>query len=203
MHRSLIRLSFVDHILNNSKFLTAGETFLKLPYYVNLWKNFIFYCNFHGCEWFLILLNKIPFLRSIHLQSKRKVSQLKWISKWEAWSHKFGWVHIFIICTLEWSRTQFVLQWDQWFHDGLKSFFHYLLLLERTFGWALCPSPRSFLFGLHLNWSLNTSVDKKIKCNFYICEFMFNFSLWFKFSIFFSLVLFSLLQEGAGDSTNF
>ena len=44
---------------------------------------------------------------------------------------------ILIICTLEWSRTQFVQQCDQWFHDGLKFFFHYLLLLERTFGWAL------------------------------------------------------------------
>ena len=53
-------------------------------------------------------------------------------------------------------------------------------------------SPCSFLFALHLDWSFNTSVDKKIKCSFYICEIVFYFSLWLKLSIFFSLVLFSL-----------
>ena len=89
-------------------------------------------------------------------------------------------------------------------HDGLTFFFHcllllertfffhYLLLLERTLGWVLYPSPCSFLFALHLDWFLNTSVDKKIKCSFNICEFVFYFSLWFKLSIFFSLALFSL-----------
>ena len=53
-------------------------------------------------------------------------------------------------------------------------------------------SPCSFLFALHLDWSFNTSVDKKIKCSFYICKIVFHFSLWLKLSIFFSLVLFSL-----------
>ena len=53
-------------------------------------------------------------------------------------------------------------------------------------------SPCSFLFALHLDWSLNTSVDKKIKRSFCICEIVFYFSLWLKLSIFFSLVLFSL-----------
>ena len=52
--------------------------------------------------------------------------------------------------------------------------------------------PRSFLFALHLDCSLNSSVDKNIKSSLYICEFVFHFSLWFKLSIFFSLILFSV-----------
>ena len=52
--------------------------------------------------------------------------------------------------------------------------------------------PCSFLFALHLDWSLNTSVDKKIVFSFYICEIVFHFSLLVKLKIFFSLVLFSL-----------
>ena len=48
------------------------------------------------------------------------------------------------------------------------------------------------LFALHLDWSLNPSVHKKIKCSFYICKIVFYFSLWLKLSIFFSLVLFFL-----------
>ena len=92
--------------------------------------------------------------------------------------------------TLEWSPIQFVLQCKQWFHNGLKFFFHYLLLLERAF--IIYLSPCSFLFALHLYWSLNTSVDKKIKCSFYIFEIVFYFSMWLKLNIFFSLVLLSL-----------
>ena len=53
-------------------------------------------------------------------------------------------------------------------------------------------SPCSFLFDLHLDWSLNTSFDNNIKCSFYIWEIVFRFSVWFKISIFFNLVLFSL-----------
>ena len=64
---------------------------------------------------------------------------------------------ILIFCT----PTQFVLQCDQWFHNGLKFFFHYFLFLERTFGWELSTSPCSFLFALHLEWSFNTSANKK------------------------------------------
>ena len=93
---------------------------------------------------------------------------------------------------LEWSPTQFVLQCDQWFHDGLKFFFHYLLLLEQKFGWVLYPSPCSFMFALHLDWSLNASVNEKIKCSLYIFELVFHFGLWLKLNIFFSLVLFFL-----------
>ena len=53
-------------------------------------------------------------------------------------------------------------------------------------------SPCSFLFALHLDWSFNTSIDKKVKCSFYICEIVFHFSLLLKLSIFFNLVLFFL-----------
>ena len=53
-------------------------------------------------------------------------------------------------------------------------------------------SPCSILFALNLDWSVNISVDKKIKFSFYICELVFHFSLWLKLSICFSLVLFSL-----------
>ena len=53
-------------------------------------------------------------------------------------------------------------------------------------------SPYLFLYALHLYWYLAASVDKKIKCSFYIFEIVFHSSLWLKLSIFFSLVLFSL-----------
>ena len=52
--------------------------------------------------------------------------------------------------------------------------------------------PCSLLFVLHLDWSLITSVDKKISFSFYIYEIVFHFSLLAKLKIFFSLVLFSL-----------
>ena len=54
------------------------------------------------------------------------------------------------------------------------------------------PLPMLVLFALHLDWSINPSVHKKIKCSFYICEIVFYFSLWLKLSIFFSLILFFL-----------
>ena len=53
-------------------------------------------------------------------------------------------------------------------------------------------SPCSLLFALHLDWSLNASVDKKIIFSFYVCEIVFHISLWLKLSIFFSLALFSI-----------
>ena len=90
---------------------------------------------------------------------------------------------ILILCLLEWSPTQFVLQCDQWFHDGLIFFFHYLLLLEWTFESAFIPSPCSFFCLLRLEWSLNLSTDKKSNaiCIFAnLCSTL--FSLWFKFS---------------------
>ena len=76
---------------------------------------------------------------------------------------------ILILCTLEWSLTQFVLQCDQWFHDGLKFLFHYLFHSERMFSWALYPTLCSFLFALYLEWSLNTNFHKK--CSLYTRQF--------------------------------
>ena len=57
--------SFLDHILNNSEFLTVCVTFFKPPCYINLWQFFMFCCSFNGVEWFFIFFNKIPFLRSL------------------------------------------------------------------------------------------------------------------------------------------
>ena len=53
-------------------------------------------------------------------------------------------------------------------------------------------SPCSFLFAFHLDWSLNTRIDKKSNEVFIFCEIVFHFNLWLKLSIFFILVLFSL-----------
>ena len=64
-------------------------------------------------------------------------------------------------------------------------------------------SPCLFLFALHLDWYLNTSVDRKIKRSFYICEIAFHFRLWLKVSIFFSLVLRSLqMHNRSGKKLN-
>ena len=75
---------------------------------------------------------------------------------------------ILILCSLELPSMQFVLQCDQWFHDGLIFFFHYLLLLERTFEWALSPLPCLLFFALHLEWSLNLSTGKKSNAMVYL-----------------------------------
>ena len=64
----------------------------------------------------------------------------------------------------------------------MKFFFRYLLLLERTFGWVLFPSPCLFLFALHLEWPLNTSIDKKSNAIFIFAnKLVFPSSLWFKY----------------------
>ena len=73
-------------------------------------------------------------------------------------------------------RVKFFLSWFISFGMNI----HYISL------------PMFVLFALHLDWSLNPSVDEKIKCSFYICKIVFCFSLWLKLSIFFSLVLFFL-----------
>ena len=93
-------------------------------------------------------------------------------------------------CTLEWTLTQFFLRW--WISWWVKMLLLLLILLERTFGWALSPSPCSFLFAFHLERSFNTDKKcwKKIKCSLHICKLVFHFSLWFKLSIFFSLIFF-------------
>ena len=96
-----------------------------------------------------------------------------------------------ILYTLEWSPTQFLLECD---HFMTGNFFFSVFIIFRTNirMSIIYLSPCSFLFALHLDWSFNTSVDKKIKCSFYICKIVFHFRLWLKLSIFFSLVLFSL-----------
>ena len=88
---------------------------------------------------------------------------------------------ILILCKLERSPTHFFLPCDHWFHDGLKYSFHYSLLLEQKFGWALSPSPCSFLFNLHVEWSLK-EVLIKYQMQFVFCELLFHFCLRFKFS---------------------
>ena len=87
-----------------------------------------------------------------------------------------------IVCSLEWSPTQFVLQYDQWFHDALI-FFSLFITFRTNVRTSIIPSPCSFSFTLHLEWYLNLSTDKKsiaicIFSNF--CSTL--FSLWFTFS---------------------
>ena len=87
---------------------------------------------------------------------------------------------ILILCSLEWSPTQFVLQCNQWFHDW---FFLSLFITFRTnVRISIIPSPCSFFFVLHLEWSLNLSTDQKSNpiCTFGNLSFTL-FILWFKF----------------------
>ena len=63
---------------------------------------------------------------------------------------------VLILCSLEWLPMQFVLKCDQWFYDDLYFSIHYLLLLGRTFGWALSPAHVRFsLLSIYLERSLN------------------------------------------------
>ena len=90
---------------------------------------------------------------------------------------------ILILCIPEWSPTQvrfamrLMISW----------WVHFLFLLFITFRtnvlMSIIPSPYSFLFALHLEWSLNISTGKKSNaiCIFVnLCSTL--FSLWFKFS---------------------
>ena len=91
---------------------------------------------------------------------------------------------VLILSSLEWSPTQFVLQCNQWFHDGLIFFFLSLFFTFRTnVRMSIIPSPCPFFFALQLELSLNSSTDKKSNaiCIFAnLCSTL--FSLWFKFS---------------------
>ena len=93
-----------------------------------------------------------------------------------------------ILCAFEWLPTQYFLPCIQWFHNELKFFLYYLLLLEWKFGWALSPFPCSVLFAVHLEWSLNTSFDKISNA---VCIFVYCVPLSSVVQIFFSLFLFS------------
>ena len=63
--------SFLDHILKNLEFITVCATFLKPLCYVNLWQIFMF------CSSFIYIYICIYIYNA-------KVSELKWISKWES-----------------------------------------------------------------------------------------------------------------------
>ena len=71
---------FLDHILNNSNYLTAFVIFLKPPCYVNLLQAFL--CFF--VVWVTFLMVSYSFFKGLYVYSAN-VSQLKWISKWETW----------------------------------------------------------------------------------------------------------------------
>ena len=78
---------------------------------------------------------------------------------------------------------QFVLQCDHWFHDGLIFFLSLFITFRTNVRMSIIPSPCSFFFALHLQWSINLSTDKKSNavCIFAnLCSTL--FSLWFKFS---------------------
>ena len=95
----------------------------------------------------------------------------------DSFTHLSDYQHNFsVMRSMTWWRVKILLSLFITFRTNIRMSIIYL-------------SPCSFLFPLHLDWSLNTSVDKKIKCSFYICEIVFHFSLWLKLSIFFSLVL--------------
>ena len=94
-------------------------------------------------------------------------------------------LHTRVITNSICSAMQSVISWR------VKIFLS-LFITFRTNIHYIYLSPCSFLFALHLDWSFNTSFDKKFKCSFYICEIVFYFILLRKLSIFFSLVLFSL-----------
>ena len=87
----------------------------------------------------------------------------------------------------------------------VKIFLFSLFITFRTNIWMsiIYLFPSSLLFALHLDWSFKTSVDKKIKCSFYICEIVFHLSLRLKLSIFFSLILFFLeMHNRCGKKLN-
>ena len=87
---------------------------------------------------------------------------------------------VLILCSLEWSPTQFALQCNQWFHDGNK--LSLFITFRKNVPMSIIPSPFSFSFALHLEWSLYLSNDKKSDaiCIFAnLCSTL--FSLCFKF----------------------
>ena len=147
----------------------------NFPCYVNLCKIVKCCCGFNGCEWFLIFLNKNPFLRSIHLQSKSKWT---WINKWmrhftvvssDELIHS---LHTRVITNTICSAMQLMISWR------VKTFLSLFITFRTNIRMSIINlSPCSLLFALHLDWSFNTSVDKKNQCSFCICKNVFHFSL--------------------------
>ena len=96
-------------------------------------------------------------------------------------------LHTRVITNKICSAMQSMILW------GVKIFLSLFIIFRTNIRMSIIYLfPCSLLFALHLDWSLNTSVDKKIVFSFYICEIVFHFSLLVKLKIFFSLVLFSL-----------
>ena len=90
---------------------------------------------------------------------------------------------ILILCSLELPSMQFVLQCDQWFHDGLIFFLSLFITFRTNVRMGIIPYTCLLFFALHLEWPLNFSTDKKSNaiCIFVnLCSTL--FSLWFKFS---------------------
>ena len=117
-----------------------------------------------------------------------------------------------ILCSLEWSLMQFVLKCDQWFYDGLYFSIHYLLLLERTFGWALShPHIRFSLLSIYLERSLNlrTCVPLDLVCgsNFFLLGSTFCQNVQKKGATanqfaFFDVTLFNLITRGGRNANS-
>ena len=96
-------------------------------------------------------------------------------------------LHTRVITNKICSAMQSMILW------GVKIFLSLFIIFRTNIRMSIIYLlPCSLLFVLHLDWSLITSVDKKISFSFYICEIVFHFSLLVKLKIFFSLVLFSL-----------
>ena len=111
------------------------------------------------------------------------LSQFKWISKWETWiSSNESTIQFWFFANL--SDHRLSLQSDQGFHDELIFFLSLFITFRANAGMSIIPSPCSFLYAFHLQWSLNISTDKKSNavCTFAnLCSTL--FSLWFKFSL--------------------
>ena len=96
---------------------------------------------------------------------------------------KFGWILnfdsllIWMITNAVCSAMRSVISW--WVNFFLSIFITFRTHVRMS----IIPSPCSFFFALHLEWSLNLSTDKKSDaiCIFAnLCSTL--FSLWFKFS---------------------
>ena len=96
---------------------------------------------------------------------------------------KFGWILnfdsllIWMITNAVCSAMRSVISW--WVNFFLSIFITFRTHVRMS----IIPSPCSFFFALHLEWSLNLSTDKKSNaiCIFAnLCSTL--FSLWFKFS---------------------
>ena len=102
---------------------------------------------------------------------------------------------ILILCSFEWSWTQFVLQCNQWFHNRLI-FFSLFITFRKNIPMRIIPSPCLFFFALHLEWFLNSSTDKKSSVICIIAKLPSTlFSLWFKFLLAWSYFLLKRTQK--------